>query len=41
MKSYEHQSRFQHGDDGQYGRDYGDGTEFLPAILANMLNPLI
>lgn len=23
-----------YGDDGQYGRDYGDGTEFLPAILA-------
>ena len=23
-----------YGDDGPYGRDYGDGTEFLPAILA-------
>ena len=23
-----------YGNDGQYGRDYGDGTEFLPAILA-------
>ena len=23
-----------YGKDGQYGRDYGDGTEFLPAILA-------
>ena len=23
-----------YGDDGQYGRDYGDGNEFLPAILA-------
>lgn len=23
-----------YGNDGQYGRDYGDGTEFLPALLA-------
>ena len=23
-----------YGSDGQYGRDYGDGTEFLPATLA-------
>ena len=23
-----------YGNDGQYGRDYGDGTEFLPAMLA-------
>ena len=23
-----------YGNDGQYGRDYGDGTEFLPSILA-------